>query len=65
MDEGEHYGADAFDLDDDVFVAADALDVAFVAGEDAAGDADALSAAEVGFVEDLAACGVGGGEEFE
>ncbi len=65
MDEGEEHHADAFDLDDDVFVFADALDETFVAFEGAAGDADALVLSEILFGEDLASCGVVGCEQFQ
>lgn len=65
MDEGEHEEANAFDADDDVAVAGDADHGAFVAGEEAAGDADALVGTEAAAVVNGAAGGVVGGEELE
>ncbi len=63
MDEGEEDGAEAFDADGDVLVFLDALDVAFVASEGAAGDPHALACPEIFFAVDGAAGGVGGCEE--
>ena len=65
MDVGEHDGAEAFDLGDDVFVFFDALDGAFVAFVEAADDADALSGFVIGFGEDFTAGGVVGCQESE
>lgn len=65
VDEGEEEDADAFDLDGDVAVARYAHHRAFVAGEDAAGDADALRGLEVVDVIYPAAGGVVGGEELQ
>ena len=65
VDVGEHDGAEAFDLGDDVFVFFDALDGAFVAFVEAADDADALSGFVIGFGEDFTASGVVGCQESE
>lgn len=65
VDEGEEEDADAFDLDGDVAVARHAHHRAFVAGKDAAGDADALSGVEVANVIYAAAGGVVGREELQ
>lgn len=55
VDVGEKDGAEAFDLDYDMTVFADALHVALLSLEDAAGDADVLSGFEVFAVVDFAA----------
>lgn len=63
VDVGEHYQADAFDADNDVFVFFDALHVAFEAFVYAAGDADVFVLFEILFVEYLAAGCVVCGDE--
>ncbi len=65
VDEGEEHHADAFDLDDDVFVFADALDEAFVAFEGTAGDTHFLVLSEIFFGEDLASRSVVGCQELQ
>ncbi len=65
MDEGEEHHADAFDLDDDVFVFANALNEAFVAFEGAAGDAHSLVLSEILFGEDFASRGVVGCQKLQ
>lgn len=65
MDEGEHDKADPFDSDYDVAVALYAGHGSFVALEGASDDSNLLVFFEVGFGEDLAACGVGGCEEAQ
>lgn len=65
VDVGEEDQADAFDLDGDVAVAGYADHGAFVAGEDAAGDADALRGSEVAYIIYLAAGRVVGRQELQ
>lgn len=65
VDVGEEDQADAFDLDGDVAVAGHADHGAFVAGEDAAGDADALRGSEVAHIIYVAAGGVVGRQELQ
>lgn len=62
---GEHDGADAFDLDDDVEVASDASDVPLIAAENAAGDANVVARAECAVGEYLTACVVVGSEQAQ
>ena len=65
MDVGEHDGADAFYLDDDVEVLTDALYITGVSFEDAVRDAYMVTWVEVLTGEYLAACGVVGGKESQ
>lgn len=66
MDEREGDGAEALDLDHDMFVVADAAGVAGVAGERPGGHLDVLPYTEIGLAINLT---LGGGviarEEFE
>ena len=65
MDEGEHYHANAFDADDDVFVLFDADDVAGVAGKVTTCDTDGLVLLEIRFIVYFASCCFVGCEESE
>lgn len=65
VDEGEGDGAEAFDLDDDVLVAADAAGVAFVAGKRSADHAKSVADLEFFFAVDLTPHGVVGCQQPE